>query len=196
GIRLNREDRNGEDLGTGGLRLLGPDSLFLAFELGPRLLRVEEDRKALMAAGGADVRAAVAVDPGDGAHDEELGVDAAAAASPAGREVVRSEPARHRGTSVDADDLHAFANPIRRQVDAAGTPALGDDLLDHLLTENLELGLLAGARHLVTPPSANRRGGRIRLARRRLACSYETRRQESRWHPRIRPGRWPGQLGS
>src|SRR5207247_7886539 len=100
------------------------------------------------------------------------------------------------GTSVDADDLHAFADPIRRQVDAAGTPALGDDLLDHLLTENLELGLLAGARHAVNPPAANRRGGRIRLARRRLACSYETRRQESRWHPRIRPGRWPGQLGS
>src|SRR5207249_3786596 len=153
GIRLNREDRDREDLRTGGLHVLGPQSLLLSFELGPRLLRVEENRKALMAAGAADVRAAVAVDPRDRSHHEELRVDAAAPASAAGREVVRSEPARHRGTSVDADDLYAFADPIRRQIDAAGTPALGDDLLDHLLTENVDLGLLAGARHAVTPPA-------------------------------------------
>src|SRR2546429_374977 len=39
------------------------------------------------------------------------------------------------------------------QVDTSGTAALGDDLLDHLLAEDLKLRLLAGARHVRNSPT-------------------------------------------
>src|SRR5213593_2003150 len=53
--------------------------------------------------------------------------------------------------SLDADDLHALANPVGGEVDAAGTPALRHDLLQHLLTEHLELRFPPDASHLRTP---------------------------------------------
>src|SRR5207237_1926525 len=70
---------------------------------------------------------------------------------------MRQSPSVRNGSpwraSVHADDLHPFADPVRRQVHPAGTAALRDDLLDPLLTENLELRLLAGARHPRTSPA-------------------------------------------
>src|SRR5216117_813594 len=53
--------------------------------------------------------------------------------------------------SLDADDLHALADPVGWQVDAAGAPALRHDLLEHLLTEHFELRFSPDASHLRTP---------------------------------------------
>src|SRR2546427_11962335 len=62
-----------------------------------------------------------------------------------------------RSASFDANHFHALANPVRRKVHAAGTPALRHDLLDHLLTEHLELRFLPGARHSGPPASYSQR---------------------------------------
>src|SRR3989454_2031576 len=53
--------------------------------------------------------------------------------------------------SLDSDDLHALADPVGREVHAAGAPALRYDLLEHLLTQHLELRFPPGASHLGTP---------------------------------------------
>src|SRR6058998_628195 len=53
--------------------------------------------------------------------------------------------------SLDADDLHALADPVGREVHAAGASALRHDLLEHLLTEHFELRFPPDASHLRTP---------------------------------------------
>src|SRR5881409_2360656 len=53
--------------------------------------------------------------------------------------------------SLNADDLHALADPVGWQVDAAGAPALRHDLLEHHLTEHFELRFSPDASHLRTP---------------------------------------------
>src|SRR3972149_6440451 len=83
------------------------------------------------------------------------------------------------GSSIHANDLHALADPVRRKVYPTRAAALRHDLLDHLLTEDLELRLFSGTRHLRNSPHRRTRAGRIRLAWLRLSCSYAEGRQES-----------------
>src|SRR2546428_246488 len=78
--------------------------------------------------------------------------------TPAPKSVGPNRPAI-RSASFDANHFHALANPVRRKVHAAGTPALRHDLLDHLLTEHLELRFLPGARHSGPPGIALRTDG-------------------------------------
>src|SRR3989442_6593837 len=82
-----------------------------------------------------------------------------------------------RSASFDANHFHALANPIRRKVDAAGTPALRHDLLDHLLTEHLELRFLPGARHAGPPASYS--GRTDKACEERLCCSYPRQKESS-----------------
>src|SRR5947209_4566172 len=91
-----------------------------------------------------------------------------------------------RSASFDANHFHAFANPVRRKVHAAGTPALRHDLLDHLLTEHLELRFLPGARHSGPPASYSQRTDKACGGR--LCCSYP-RQKESSIRQRHMPGR-------
>src|SRR6266849_4666040 len=53
--------------------------------------------------------------------------------------------------SLDANDLHPFADPVRREVHTARAPALRDDLLEHFLAEDFELRFSPDASHLRTP---------------------------------------------
>ena len=59
--------------------------------------------------------------------------------------VKRKSGLRIPGTSpdlFDADDLNMFPDPLRGKIDPPAIPALFDLLLDHLLTIDLELGLV------------------------------------------------------
>src|SRR3990172_1856150 len=95
GVRLNRKDRNRQD----ALRrsLLGgiPEAFLLPLELRPGVLRVEEDREALVAARVTNEGTAVAVNPCDRTHHEQLRMDLPAPAPPARSEVLRTEATRH-----------------------------------------------------------------------------------------------------
>src|SRR6266550_6114244 len=96
-VGLDREDRNREDSLLRGARLRGPQPLLLPLELRPCVLRIEENGKSLVAARPADERAAVAIDPRDRPHHEELRMDLPATATAACGKVLRSETAYHGG---------------------------------------------------------------------------------------------------
>src|SRR3989449_10575339 len=61
--------------------------------------------------------------------------------------------------SLDATDLHPFADPVRREVHTARPPALRHDLLEHFLTEHFELRFSPDASHLRTPARLGVREG-------------------------------------
>src|SRR5438128_3436422 len=60
--------------------------------------------------------------------------------------------------SLDANDLHPFADPVRREVHTARAPALRHDLLEHFLTKDFELRFSPDASHLRTPARLGVRG--------------------------------------
>src|SRR2546422_8128861 len=60
--------------------------------------------------------------------------------------------------SLDANDLHPFADPVRREVHTARAPALRHDLLEHFLTKDFELRFSPDPSHLRTPARLGVRG--------------------------------------
>src|SRR5436853_5653324 len=96
-VGLDGQDRNREDSLLGGARLRGPQTLLLPFELRPCVLRIEENGKSLVAARAAHERAAVAANPRNRPHHEELRMQLPAATAAARGKVLRSETAHHGG---------------------------------------------------------------------------------------------------